>query len=74
MTLCKLTGQPAPVDVAPEFTVQELAVKPDPSLPLGVCGVPAPAGIVPSGDPAGLPGLLPTVPPLPVPSLPPIVP
>jgi len=74
MTLCKLTGQPAPVDVAPELTIQDLVVKPDPALPLGACGVPAPAGIAPPGGPAGLPGVLPSPPPLPGTSLPPIVP
>jgi membrane peptidoglycan carboxypeptidase len=74
ITLCKLTGQPAPLDVAPENTIQDLAVKPDPALPLGACGVPAPAGISPSGGPAGLPGILPSLPPLPIPTLPPIVP
>jgi membrane peptidoglycan carboxypeptidase len=74
LTLCKLTGQPAPVDVAPENTLQDLAVKPDPALPLGACGVPVPGGGVPSGGPAGLPGILPSLPPLPIPSLPPIVP
>src|SRR3989454_514473 len=68
MTLCKLTGQPAPLDVAPELTIQDLVVKPDPALPLGACGVPAPAGIAPPGGPAGLPGVLPSLPPLPGPS------
>ena len=74
MTLCKLTGQPAPADVAPELTVQDLVVKPDPALPLGACGAPGLGGIAPAGGPAGLPGVLPTVPPLPGASLPPIVP
>jgi membrane peptidoglycan carboxypeptidase len=64
MTLCKLTGQPASVDVAPEFTIQDLAVKPDPLLPLSTCGVAAPAGIVPPGGGAGLPGVLPSLPPI----------
>ena len=73
-TLCKLTGQPAPGGVAPELTIQDLALKPDPALPLGPCGVPASAGAAPPGGPAGLPGVLPTLPPLPTPSLPPIVP
>ena len=73
MMLCKLTGQPAPADVAPEFTIQDLAVKPDPALTLAACGVPAPAGIRPPGD-TGLPGVQPSLPPLPSPSLPPIVP
>jgi membrane peptidoglycan carboxypeptidase len=68
MTLCKLTGQPAPIDVAPENAIQDLGVKPDPALPVAACGVPAP----PPGV-AGLPGMLPSLPPLPSP-LPPIVP
>jgi membrane peptidoglycan carboxypeptidase len=68
ITLCKLTGQPAPVDVAPENAIQDLSIKPDPALPVAACGVPAP----PPGV-AGLPGMLPSVPPLPSP-LPPIVP
>jgi hypothetical protein len=73
-TLCKLTGQPAPVDVAPENTIQDLAVKPDPALPLGACGAPGLGGIAPPGGPAGLPGVLPSLPPLSGPSLPPIIP
>jgi membrane peptidoglycan carboxypeptidase len=74
MTLCKLTGQPAPVDVAPEFTIQDLTVKPDPALPLGACGPPTVNGGTPAGGAAGLPGVLPSLPPLPGTSLPPIVP
>jgi len=70
--LCKLTGQPAPANVAPELTIQDLAVKPDPALPLAACG--APAGGAPPGGAAGLPGALPSLPPLPGTSLPPIVP
>jgi hypothetical protein len=73
ITLCKLTGLPAPADVAPELAIQDLAVKPDPALPLGGCGAPAPAAGTPSGGPAGLPGILPSLSPLPT-SLPPIVP
>ncbi|MDQ6712705.1 MAG: penicillin-binding protein, partial [Candidatus Dormibacteraeota bacterium] len=77
MTLCKLTGQPAPVDVAPEMAIQDLAIKVDPALRSAACG--APAGVTSTGGtapngPAGLPGVLPSLPPLPVPSLPPIVP
>jgi membrane peptidoglycan carboxypeptidase len=71
LTLCKLSGQPAPVDVAPENAIQDLALKPDPALPVAACGVPATAGSAPAGV-AGLPGMLPSVPPLPSPS-PPIV-
>jgi membrane peptidoglycan carboxypeptidase len=74
MTLCKLTGQPAPVDVAPENAIQDLAVKPDPALPLAACGAPGLGGIAPPGGPAGLPGVLPSIPPLPGASVPPIVP
>ena len=74
LTLCKLTGQPAPPDVAPELAIQDLAVKPDPALPLGACGTPTLGGGTPSGGPAGLPGVLPSPSPLPGTSLPPIVP
>ena len=73
MTLCKLTGQPAPADAAPEFTIQDLALKPDPALPAAPCGTPATGGTS-SGGGAGLPGILPSLPPLPGASLPPIVP
>ena len=71
-TLCKLTGRPAGADVAPELTIQDLALKRDPALPLGACGVPSSAGSAPPGGPAGLPGVPPTLPVLP--TLPPIVP
>ncbi len=74
MLLCKLTGQPAPADVAPELAIQDLALKPDPALPLAGCGAPAPASGAPPGGAAGLPGALPSLPPLPGTSLPPIVP
>ena len=74
MALCKLTGQPAPADVAPELAIQDLALTPDPALPLAACGAPAPAGGAPPGGAAGLPGVLPPLPPLPGASLPPIVP
>ncbi|HVS07460.1 MAG TPA: transglycosylase domain-containing protein [Candidatus Dormibacteraeota bacterium] len=74
MALCKLTGQPAPADVAPELAIQDLAVKPDPALPLASCGTPTPAGGAPPGGAAGLPGALPSLPPLPSTSPPPIVP
>ncbi len=73
MTLCKLTGRPAPADVAPEFTIQDLALKPDPALPAAPCGRPAPGG-TPSGGAAGLPGVLPSLPALPGVISPPIVP
>src|SRR3989440_693102 len=73
MTLCKLTGQPASADVAPEFTIQDLALKPDPALPAAACGTPGTGG-GPPGARAGLPGILPSLPPPPRASLPPIVP
>ena len=73
MTLCKLTGQPAPADVAPEFTIRDLALKPDPALPAAPCGTPAPGG-TPSGGAAGLPGVLPSLPALPGATSPPLVP
>jgi membrane peptidoglycan carboxypeptidase len=74
MALCKLTGQAAPADVAPELAIQDLGLKPDPALPLAGCGAPAPASGAPPGGAAGLPGALPSLPPLPGTSLPPIVP
>ncbi len=73
MTLCKLTGQPAPADVAPEFTIRDLALKPDPAQPAAPCGTPAPGG-TPSGGAAGLPGVLPSLPALPGATSPPLVP
>jgi membrane peptidoglycan carboxypeptidase len=76
MTLCKLTGQPAPSDVPPELAVTDLAITPDPATPIGPCGSAAGstggAGI--PGDGSGLPGILPSLPPLPGTSVPPIVP
>jgi membrane peptidoglycan carboxypeptidase len=74
MALCRLTGQPAPADVAPDLAIQDLALKPDPALPRASCGAPARAGGAPPGGAAGLPGALPSLPPLPGTSLPPIVP
>ena len=75
MTLCKLTGQPAPAGASADQVIQDLAVTPDPSAPMGACGlVPGSAGgSAPTGG-AGLPGILPTLPPLPAVSPPPIVP
>jgi penicillin-binding protein 1A len=43
MTLCKLTGQPAPPDVSADLAVTDLAITPDPSAVPGPCGTP-PAG------------------------------
>jgi membrane peptidoglycan carboxypeptidase len=74
MALCKLNGQPAPAGVAPGLAIQDLALKPDPALPLASCGAPAPAGGAPPGGAAGLPGALPSLPPLPGTTPPPIVP
>ncbi len=78
MTLCKLTGQPAPIDVSPDLGVQDLVITPDPTAPLAACGSPAASGGPPAGTPpgdgTGLPGVLPSVSPLPGASLPPIVP
>ena len=78
MTLCKLTGKPAPADVAPELAIQDLVIAPDPALLPGACGAPAGSGTAAGGTPpggaAGLPGILPSPSPLPLPSLPAIVP
>ncbi|TME57374.1 MAG: penicillin-binding protein [Chloroflexi bacterium] len=78
MTLCKLTGQPAAADLPAELAVQDLAVTPDPALPLAGCGSASGSGSLPggkpSGDSTGLPGVLPSLSPLPLPTLPPIVP
>jgi membrane peptidoglycan carboxypeptidase len=78
MTLCKLTGQPAVAGLSPELAVQDLAITPDPALPLAGCGSAAGSGSLsggtPSGDTTGLPGVLPSLSPPPLPSLPPIVP
>ena len=77
MTLCKLTGQPAAADVAPELAIQDLSIIPDPALPLGGCGSGPGSGSSSGGTPGdatGLPGVLPSLSPLPVPSLQPIVP
>jgi membrane peptidoglycan carboxypeptidase len=74
ITLCKLTGQPAPSDVSPELAIQDLVVSPDPAAPPPAqCGTPAPVAIPPVTTPgAGLPGVLPSISPIPTPSLPPI--
>ena len=78
MTLCKLTGQPAAADLPAELAVQDLAITPDPALPLAGCGSASGGGSLPggtpSGDSTGLPGVLPSLSPLPLPTLPPIVP
>ena len=80
ISLCKLTGQPAPVDVAADLAIQDLVLTPDPAAPRAACGSSGGSGTG-SGDGAGvglpgLPGLpsgiLPTV--SPSASIPPIVP
>jgi membrane peptidoglycan carboxypeptidase len=38
MTLCKLTGQPAPADVSPDLAVTDLVVTPDPTAAPAPCG------------------------------------
>jgi membrane peptidoglycan carboxypeptidase len=77
MTLCKLTGQPA-ASIPDGLGITDLVTTPDPTLPLGGCGSAAggagSSGGTPSGDTTGLPEVLPSVSPLPIPSLPPIVP
>jgi membrane peptidoglycan carboxypeptidase len=76
MTLCKLTGQPA-ASIPDGLGITDLVTTPDPTLPLGGCGSAdggSASGGTPSGDSNGLPGVLPSLSPLPVPSLPPIVP
>ena len=73
MTLCKLTGQPAPADVSPELTVQDLVITPDPSTPIAACGsAPGSGSEGNQGDGSGLSGILPSLPPFPIPSLPPL--
>jgi membrane peptidoglycan carboxypeptidase len=73
MTLCKLTGLPAPVDVSPDLAVQDLVVTPDPAAPRAACGSATSSGGGSSGGgDGGLPGVLPTI--SPGVSLPPIVP
>jgi len=77
MAICKLTGKPAAADTPAELTVQDLAIVPDPALPFAGCGSPAggsPSGGTSPGDSTGLPGVLPSISPLPIPTLPPIVP
>jgi hypothetical protein len=77
VTLCKLTGLPAPADVAPELAIQDLVVPDAAAPPPAPCGssgssLPAPT----PGPGSGLPGVLPSISPpaLPLPSVPPIVP
>jgi membrane peptidoglycan carboxypeptidase len=73
MTLCKLTGLPAPVDVSPDLAVQDLVVTPDPAAPRAACGsATGSAGGSSDGGDGGLPGVLPSI--SPGASLPPIVP
>ncbi|TMD50294.1 MAG: penicillin-binding protein [Chloroflexi bacterium] len=76
LTLCKLTGQPAPPDVSPDLAIQDLVTIPDPAAPPAApCGSPAPVSVLPAptaGAGSGLPGVLPSTSPFPIPS-PPIV-
>jgi membrane peptidoglycan carboxypeptidase len=81
MTLCRLTGQPAPPDLSADLAVTDLVITPDPSAPRAACGSSGAGGSAGSGSDgisglSGLPGLpgLPTVSPPALPSLPPIVP
>jgi penicillin-binding protein 1A len=64
MTLCKLTGQPAPDNVAPELAVTDLVITPDPATPRASCGNSGGStddGGTRSDDGSGLPGGLPPV-------------
>jgi membrane peptidoglycan carboxypeptidase len=77
LTLCKLTGQPAPPDVSPDLAIQDLVVPDLAAPPPAPCGSPAAGNGLPAATPgpgSGLPGVLPSISPLPIPSLPPIVP
>jgi hypothetical protein len=75
MALCKLTGLPAPSGASPDQVIQDLVTAPDPSAPVAACGsAPGNAGGVLPSDGAGLPGVPPSLPPIPGASLPPIVP
>jgi len=66
ITLCKLTGQPAPADVSPDLAATELVITPDPTVPRAACGASVDAGQAGGtrpGDGSGLPGaLLPILP------------
>ena len=79
LTLCKLTGQPAPPDVSPDLAIQDLVAVPDPAAPPAApCGSPTPGNGLPAPSPgagSGLPGVLPSITPpaIPLPS-PPAVP
>jgi hypothetical protein len=74
LTLCKLTGQPAPPDVSPDLLIQDLVPVPDPAAPPAApCG--SPGSGLPGATPgagSGLPGVLPSISPpaLPIPTLP----
>jgi hypothetical protein len=62
MTLCKLTGQAAPDNVAPELAVTDLMITPDPATPRAPCGNSTGSsddGRTGSDDGSGLPGVLP---------------
>ena len=79
-TVCKLTGQPA-LEIAPELALSELVIKTQ-SAPATSCGQPpgggqgaggVPANAVPA-EPPSLPGVAPSIGPLPVLPLPTIEP
>jgi penicillin-binding protein 1A len=78
LTLCKLTGQPAPPDVSPDLAIQDLVPVPDPAAPPPApCGASTTGSGLPTPAPsAGLPGVLPSISPpaIPLPTLPPIIP
>ena len=50
MTLCKLSGQPAPAEVSADLAVTDLVVTPDPAAPRAACGA-APASPDPNASP-----------------------
>ena len=78
MTLCRLSGQPAPAGLTSDLALTDLAITPDPTAARAPCGsTPGSQGpAVPSssGVDGGPPGLLPSLPPVPGVSLPPVVP
>jgi membrane peptidoglycan carboxypeptidase len=75
MTLCKLTGQPAPSGATPDQVIQDLVITPDPAATIAACGSTpgGAAGVAPSAA-TGLPGVVPSLPAVPAASLPPTAP
>ena len=51
MTLCKLTGLPAPDGLTPDLAITDLVVTPDPNSPRAACG-PVPGSDGPAASPA----------------------